>query len=194
MLDTLKPVWIKVAESEMRLGWMEKMFRRKLCVRELELFASAQNDQLRTQEMRFREEERRILLGLMPVKIRDERKNLRSLQESKEELKLWIKQTLGSIKKYKKLLERLKRITDKCKRKLKIKYNEKISHLQKERDREIEERREKIGELPDELKLLLECNVWKSDWDKRQEIGNQEFKIGKIELKLDILNAIEGLR
>ena len=51
LLETVKPAWVKVAESEMRLGFMDKMYRKKLSIKELENYAKAQNAELRTEEM-----------------------------------------------------------------------------------------------------------------------------------------------
>ena len=86
LLGIIKPSWIKVAESESRL----------------EDYAKSISFQLRTEEMKLREEERTALLDLMLVKIRDEKRNLRILLGVREEMRKWLKVELGR-KKFNKL-------------------------------------------------------------------------------------------
>ena len=43
MLGIIRPYWIKVAESEQRLAWLQTMVQRELVVRDLESFAKALN-------------------------------------------------------------------------------------------------------------------------------------------------------
>ena len=87
MLGITKPSWIKAADSEMRLAWLKTMYEKKLCVRTIESYAKALSDELRTDEMKVREEERTVLLDLILVKIRDEKRNLKILQGIREEMR-----------------------------------------------------------------------------------------------------------
>ena len=57
----LKPSWIKAAESECRLAWLKTMRGKGLCVRNIESYAKSVSSQLRTEEMKLREEERPLL-------------------------------------------------------------------------------------------------------------------------------------
>ena len=77
MLGIIRPYWMKVAEAEQRLAWLQTMIRRELVVRDLESFARNINEQLRSEELKYRDEERFLLMGIMRPKLRDEKMNLR---------------------------------------------------------------------------------------------------------------------
>ena len=128
LLGIVKPSWTKVAESECRLAWLKTMLKRKLCVRDIEAYGKSISEKLRTDEMKVREEERPILLDLMLVKIRDEKRNLRILMGIREEVRNWLNVELG-CRKFDTLIRRLKKEVAKIKTKLKRKYNEKLEHL-----------------------------------------------------------------
>ena len=83
LLGEMRPFWIKVKESEHRLEWLKTMVRHELVVRDVDAYAKAISEQLRSEEMKFREQERGVLLGIMKVKLRDEHHNLRKLQNKK---------------------------------------------------------------------------------------------------------------
>ena len=84
LLGAVKPAWIKVQESEARLKWLKSMVERKLVVRNIESFALAENERLRTESEKLKDEEREVLLGLMAIKVKDERNNLLALQQTRE--------------------------------------------------------------------------------------------------------------
>ena len=65
LLETVRPVWTKVTESEQRLSWMKSMIDKKLIVRDLDAYAKRIGLQLRSEEYLFKEEEREILMGVM---------------------------------------------------------------------------------------------------------------------------------
>ena len=133
LLNTVKPSWMKTAECEQRLAWLKTMWNRKLCLRELESYSKALSAQLRTDEMRVREEERKVLLDLMLVKIRDEKRNLQILEGVREEVRDWLRNELGRRRRFETLMVCLGRDVKRKKMSLKKKYNEKVTHLEKER-------------------------------------------------------------
>jgi len=65
LLGILRPTWIKITESEQRLSWLQDMERKKLVVRDIEAYGKSISAMLRSEELKIREEERSILIGLM---------------------------------------------------------------------------------------------------------------------------------
>ena len=100
LLETARPVWTKVCESERRSAWMKSMVDRKLIVRELDAYARKIGAQLRSEEFSFREEEREILMGIMNLKFRDEKRNLSALKRAKEDMRQELLKSLGKGKKF----------------------------------------------------------------------------------------------
>ena len=47
LLGVVRPIWIKVAESECRINWFKKMIGKGLIVRDLDAFASTTREKLR---------------------------------------------------------------------------------------------------------------------------------------------------
>ena len=91
MLGNARPAWLRVAESEQRMIWLKSMIRKRLLVRDVESFIRSQEVKLRSSEESIREEERDILLGLMTIKLKDERKNYRRLVRNREDMRKLIK-------------------------------------------------------------------------------------------------------
>ena len=91
LLGVARPVWLKVTESEQRLSWLDKMVKKGLCVKEIESYARSQHEKLRSDELKIKEEERVVLMGLMRVKLKDEKRNLEHLRIEREELRRRIK-------------------------------------------------------------------------------------------------------
>ena len=172
LLGAVQPAWTKVLESEARLKWLKTMIERDLVVRNIESYAKAEGDKLRTEEMRLREEERDVLKGLMKVKIKDEKKNLLILQSVRERLRNWIAKKLGKNKKFVRLMQDLRKANNARRIELKNKYNAKLRHLEENRRREVEEKRDRI---PNELKEYEDCNVF--DREKFEKIEKDKFDV-----------------
>ena len=79
MLGDARPVWYKVIESKERMNWLKGMIRKRLLVRDINSFLKSQEEKLRSGEEKIREEERDLLIGLMNIKLKDEKKSYRSL-------------------------------------------------------------------------------------------------------------------
>ena len=170
LLGIVRPAWRKVLESEMRLDWLEKMVRKNLVVRDIEAYARAQSEKLRSEEMRLKEEERIVLMGLMHVKVKDEKRNLVALQQTKDRVRNLLAKTLGKGgKKFTSIIKELRKENKKRKEELRQKYNSKIKHLDCIRQKEIEE---KVNTLPEELEMYKACKVF--DKGKFNEIKRME--------------------
>ena len=63
LLGAAQPAWTKVLESEARLKWLKSMIEKDLVVRNIESYAKAEGEKLRSEEMRLKEEERDVLKG-----------------------------------------------------------------------------------------------------------------------------------
>ena len=98
MLGILRPYWLRLKESEARLEWLKTLVKLELVVRDIEAYARAVSDQLRSEEMKFKEQERSVLLGLMKVKLRDEHINLRELQRKKCLVRVRLRESVGKVK------------------------------------------------------------------------------------------------
>ena len=91
MLGRARPVWFKVIESEQRMNWLKSMIRKRILVRDIESFLKSQEVKIRSDEESIREGERDILLGLMDIKLKDEKKNYRRLVRNREDMRKLIK-------------------------------------------------------------------------------------------------------
>ena len=101
MLGEARPMWLKVIESEERMNWLKGMIRKRLLVRDINSFLKSQEEKLRSGEEKIREEERDLLIGLMNIKLKDEKKSYRSLVKKREDMRKLIKKECeGKQKKY----------------------------------------------------------------------------------------------
>ena len=105
LLGIVKPIWIKVTESEQRVAWMLDMIRKGLVVRDLDVLANNLNEKLRTDEMKVKEEERAVLLDVMRIKLRDERRNLEKLKRKREDMRMAVKKEIGKSRKFETLMK-----------------------------------------------------------------------------------------
>ena len=100
LLGIVRPVWRKVVDSECRLAWLHEMVKENLFVRDIENYAKSLSECLRSEEMIYREEERKVLSGLMKIKLKDERKHLEVVKKVKEVARGWLKKIVGKSRKY----------------------------------------------------------------------------------------------
>ena len=185
LLETVRPVWTKVTESEQRLSWMKSMIDKKLIVRDLDAYAKRIGLQLRSEEYLFKEEEREILMGVMNLKLKDERRNLTALKRKKEDMRHEILKCLGRGNKLDNTMSRLRKEMIKLKSKLKRKYQAKIEHLMKIRKQEIEEKR-KLKKIPEEISVFKDCAIFDDEKWKLFKTQNLEgVVVGKISLDAD---------
>ena len=185
LLGIIKPSWTKVAESESRLAWLKTMWERGLCVRNIEAYAKSISDQLRTDEMKVREEERSVLLDLMLVKIRDEKRNLRILLGIREEIRNWLRVELGK-RKFETIMRRLGKIVTSLKERLKHKYKNKVEHLAQQREIEKREKESLKREIPEELSIIKECLVYnKENYESLEIKRNDDLRIGKVDMSAE---------
>ena len=108
LLGIIRPVWQKVMESECRLNWLHEMVRLELVVRNIESYAKSISDCLRTEEMIYREEEKKVLMGLMKIKLKDERKHLEIMQRVRERARKWLKEIVGESRKYSTIIKHIR--------------------------------------------------------------------------------------
>ena len=88
--------------------------------------------------MKYKEEEKKVLIELMKVKLKDERKHLEVLHRVRERARKWLKDIVGKSRKYSNIIRQL-RIEMKGRRKeAKRKYDAKLDHLKLESDKLIE--------------------------------------------------------
>ena len=148
LLGVVRPIWIKVAESECRINWFRKMIGKGLIVRDLEAFASTTRDKLRSEEMKIKEEERGILRDLMLLKYKDEKRYLDKIRKDKDSIRSWIMMKIGKSRKSANLMRKLRTEVTARKVELHAKFEEKVDHLEKIRKNE---RMLKLNEIPNEI-------------------------------------------
>ena len=79
-------------------------------------------------------------MGLMRLKLRDEKRNLKKLTREREKMKEMFIDEIGKSKQYYMLIKKLRKETIKRKGILRKKYKAKIMHLEEERRQEIAEK------------------------------------------------------
>ena len=108
LIGIARPVWSKVVESETRLAWLHQMVRQDLVVRDIEAYAQSISACLRTSEMVCKEEERKVLIGLMRVKLKDERKHLDIMRRTREKVRKWIIEIVGKTRTFETIMKHLR--------------------------------------------------------------------------------------
>ena len=109
VLSIGRPYWLRVTESEQRLAWLKIMLSKELVVRDLDSYSKSINAKLRSEEYQMREEERKILMGIMALKLKDEKKHLVRVKRKKEEMKRKIIDCVGRNRKYDTILNKLRK-------------------------------------------------------------------------------------
>ena len=104
------PAMMKVMAREQRINWLKNMVRKRLLVRDIDSFFRSQEEKLRSGEVHIKEEERDILLGLMNIKLRDEKKNYRRLITERENMRKWLRTECGNnSKKYLTVIKKIRK-------------------------------------------------------------------------------------
>ena len=186
LLGKARPAWFRVVESEQRMAWLKSMIRKRLLVRDIESFLKSQEVKIRSEEEKIKNSERDILLGLMEVKLKDEKKNYRRLVKQREDMRKLIKRECSEkSKKYLIFIRKIKREVLERKEMLTEKYKKKIEHLNKKRKEEEDEQRYKV-EVPEEIEIFKDCIIFNEEKFsslKAAEIG--KLTIGSVEIDDD---------
>ena len=74
LLGIIEPIWVKAAESEVRIAWLGEMLDRGLVSRDIEIFGRNTIDKLRSESALEDEMGRDSLMELMRVKWMDEKR------------------------------------------------------------------------------------------------------------------------
>ena len=127
------------------------MLDKNLIVRDLNSYARKIGTQLRSENYQYKEEEREILMGLMHLKFKDEKRHLRELKRKKEACRQELIKRLGKGRRLDNVLAKLRKDVNKLKVKLKRKYKAKLTHLQNIRKEETDH---------DGIKLEVEVEIW----------------------------------
>ena len=159
LLGIVRPYWYKVIESEQRYAWLKTMISKDLIVRDLNAYAKSIGEKLRSEEVKFREEERKILLDVMTLKLKDEKKHLGEVKREKERVRRKIIDNIGKTRQYDTLMKKLRKETMKRKTKLRFKYKKKVVHLENVRRLELEEKRLNRS-IPKEIEMFKDCTVF----------------------------------
>ena len=73
LLGIVRPLWVKAKQSECRAVWLEQMVRQNLVVRNVQSYAESIRECFRSDEMNMKGDEKNVLLGLMKLKLKDEK-------------------------------------------------------------------------------------------------------------------------
>ena len=84
LVGIARPIWKKVVESECRLAWLHDMVKCELVVRDINAYSQSISECLRSDEIINKEEENKLLMGLMRIKLKDEKKHLDNLKRGRE--------------------------------------------------------------------------------------------------------------
>ena len=99
-------------------------------MRDLDAYARKIGAQLRYEEYLYREEEREILMDMMKLKFRDEKRDLMALKRKREEMKQELTKSLGRGKKLDRLFSKLRIEMITLISQLRSKYRAKEEHLE----------------------------------------------------------------
>ena len=116
------------------MKWLKEMIRKRLLVRDIESFLKSQEEKLRSEEENIRDEERNILLGLMDIKLKDEKKNYRKLVKNREDMRKMLKKECeNSNKKYLTTVRKLRKEVEKRNARRKIQKENRTFERNKEK-------------------------------------------------------------
>ena len=139
--------WVEVtrhiAESKARIRGLERLKNQGIGLNQIEDFLAKNSDLCRVLEDQGMEE-RMVIELLMGKKIRDEKKNLKSLKKKKNELREGAKRRWGTnSRKYRRLVREQNELERKRRVVCSEKFEEKIAHLRKKREKVAVERKRK---------------------------------------------------
>ena len=60
LLGAVRPAWYRVTESEQRISWLNKMIRKGLLVRGIEIYFKSEHEKLRSDELRLEKDEMKV--------------------------------------------------------------------------------------------------------------------------------------
>ena len=98
LLGILEPIWVKAAESEVRIAWLGEMLDRGLVSRDIEIFGRNTMEKLRSESALEDEMGRSSLMELMRVKWMDEKRYYREYKKIREKTRNWTRQKIGKRK------------------------------------------------------------------------------------------------
>ena len=98
-------------------------------------------------------------MGIMNLKLKDEKKNVIMLKRKKENKRREVLEEIGRNRKSDNIFRKLRKEVIARKSNLKKKYNEKLNHLENVRRKEIEERKRERS-IPLELEIFKDCMIF----------------------------------
>ena len=193
LLGIIEPIWVKAAESEVRIAWLGEMLDRGLVSRDIEIFGRNTIDKLRSESALEDEMGRDSLMELMRVKWMDEKRYYREYKKIREKVRDWTRCKIGK-RRYDRQMAIIKRKIEKTKKNLMEKFKKKVKHLEEETKKE----KEKMLEIvPSGLEKYSGCAVFnkeKMSKMRKEKIGHEI--IGKVEIDEDeksILDQTQNL-
>ena len=87
LLGTVKPIWTKALESELRLNWLQSMIERGLVVRDIQALGKSTYEKLRAESSKSEDLGRETLIELMRIKYVDEKRYYREQRRIRETLR-----------------------------------------------------------------------------------------------------------
>ena len=104
-----------------------------------------------------------MLLGMMSIKLKDEKKNYRSLVNQRQDMgKLLRKECENKQKKYLTTMRKLRKEVKDRKEVLQEKYRKKFEHLSEIRRKEEDKRKYKV-EVPEEIEIFKDCIIFNEE-------------------------------
>ena len=138
----------------------------------------------------MKEKERLILLEIMNLKLKDEKKYLVGLQRKREEKKRWLISVIGKTRKFDTIMKRIRKETIAKKVQLKKKYKNKLNHLENERKKELLEKRKNIT-VPSEIEQFKECDAFSEEkMALLAEAKINGLSIGNVSLDADEISIL----
>ena len=170
--NVVRNLWKKLIECEERLTFWKRMIEWGVGVRELEHIGEDIKEKFRSENMRENKSEREVIMLIMSLKMRDERKHQKELKARRNQQKELWKLELDSVRQYTRLLSKLNQEARKYRKQEKRKYINKAAHLKRIR---MEEEERQLQECPDEIKFYEDCIIFNKERFNAIVVLDSEF-------------------
>jgi len=127
--DVVRNIWRKQIECEERVTFWKRMLEWGVGVRELEHMGDDLKEKFRSASMKEGKSEREVIMLIMSLKLRDEKRHQKELIAERNRQKEKWKEELGSVRQYNKSLSKLNREARRYRKHEKLKYKKKAEHL-----------------------------------------------------------------
>ena len=181
--DLVRDKWRKLVECQERVKFWNKMLEWGVGVREIEHLCEDIRRKFRSELMQKGGCEREVIMSVMKLKLKDERRHERELKRDKEKCREDLRKEINCKKKFERIMSKISAKIKRVRKSEKARYRTKSDHLIKIRqEKEVRE----LEECPIEIEKYKNARIFnKKEWEKMKKEEVKVTVIGKVKLDKD---------